>query len=638
MYKPVFLIFTVLSFFSMAVGEGFISYRLGQQYKEAGNNEMALSEFHRVIATYPEHYNAHYSIGEIQKEQGLYEHAEHSFKSALRYNPGWVDAYKQLARVYELQGDTEAAVEILQEAEGEAREDEREEIQETIDSLVRRTGEEDPPKEDAQQEEVSDEPVRAAEDASDGTEVDTREVPPGARDELQKAIDLYRTGVREGDNAFLHEAIEHVRSAIALHPGYPGAYYYGGVIRRRLGQDDMARVNFEKALSDPEKGYNAHFYLGRIYGEKQEYETAIEHLQDYVELTDYQPGIREAQSLMENYEQEIAEEEEEKLRAETDMYRKPIEDEMRALPKQQRFTPYEIRIDTLLTMVMVDSTTDEGQDMLQGYRNYEDNKIDRSIEAFYDVLETYGTGQAAEFSTYNIGVGRMLLRDWDGAVEAFQQYRNRFPRGSLSEKAEFFSALASYEMGDYERGENMFRRYLSTYPEGEFTAKAYEKMGDIHRRMDRQNQALAAYEKAVTVADTPADRMYALYKKGTLYEELNNRDDAVAVFRDVIDTGEEAEIYDRVPQAYYKTADLLYQNERYDAAEEYYTKAIRLFPDYPDTPWGLFQRGNIKRRQKEFDEAVEIYEQIMVDYPDDYWAEQAQWRKKNTIWEYQYGQ
>ncbi|ERP38842.1 tetratricopeptide repeat protein [Chitinivibrio alkaliphilus] len=612
--------------------QGAINYRLGKQYYNSGEYDLALTELHRVVTAYPDHYNAHLTIGEIYVAEGEYDLAEQSVKKALRHNPNWSTAYELLGSIYEEQGSIDQAIQAYEGALGGADSLQKEQIEDAIDRLSgRRTvseGELEEPAEDTVAEKLP---------RSEEISVDRRDIPAQAQEKLEKAIDLYRRGVREDSRSDLEESLQYIRRAIALHPGYPAAYYYGGVIRRRFGQNDMARVNFERALQDPDMGYNAHFYLGRIHGDMENYDTAIDHLQSYISLTDYAPGIRQARAHIEEYEEARQDRSRREDKERQSVFRDPLDDEIRRVPPQRSLPQYFLRIDSLLAMVVVDTLTDEGQAMLRGYRAYHDDKLDTSIEAFYETLDEHASGQVAEYSLFNIGIGRMLLRDWAEAARVFRDYRNRFPQGELLEKASFLEALATYEMGDFEQSRTLFTNHVRSFSEGSFEGKSQEKIGDIYRRLDEPADARTAYRKAVQHAVGTHDTVHALYKKGYLLETMKNSEQARHFYGKAIAAADAGGISERVPHSLYRMADLYYDAENLEQAKLAYTRGVREFPEYPDTPWGYFQLGNIALKRQEYEKAIELYERVMRDFPDDYWSEQAEWRKRNAIWEYQYG-
>jgi len=113
---------------------------------------------------------------------------------------------------------------------------------------------------------------------------------------------------------------------------------------------------------------------------------------------------------------------------------------------------------------------------------------------------------------------------------------------------------------------------------------------------------------------------------------------AINYFAAAVEIGEKNGVYVRVPDSYYKIADINFKQKDFSTALDYYKKVTRKYPAFQETPWGLFQIAGIQRNMKLYREAVETYKDLMQRYPDDYWAKQAQWKLEDTVWEHEYRQ
>ena len=132
--------------------------------------------------------------------------------------------------------------------------------------------------------------------------------------------------------------------------------------------------------------------------------------------------------------------------------------------------------------------------------------------------------------------------------------------------------------------------------------------------------------------------MYSSFKLGKALEQLGNWSDGEKAYNKVISTGKSANLNTRVPDSYYRLADYKYKIGEYKSAEELYIKAGRIFKDYKDTPWGIFQLANISKNLNQLQDAIKGYDNLISKYPDDYWAKQAQWKRSDAVWQYEYGQ
>ncbi|MBD3357807.1 MAG: tetratricopeptide repeat protein [Chitinivibrionales bacterium] len=596
-------------------------------------------------------------LAEIREVQGRYRLAAHNLRKALAYNPGWGKAQKMLARMYEKDHQYFKAMDELQNYLQICDPEERDSIQTEIDrlvGLVHGGGKKKPPsalkprsirrEPKVKPKEVKKEKKNeaAVTTSPPKTSITPKKQPtagqkPVADKEFEKGVYLYKQGVDEGSEAEFDKALAHFRKAISIQPGHPGSYYYAGLIRRRKGQNEMARINFERALSYPELGYNAHFYLGKIYGEQKKPVQAVKHLRAYIAKTDYEPGKREARNLIAAYESVVRAAKVEVPRVDVEeIGREDIRREVSKIPPEKVPSPIELRIDSLFYMAVVDTLSDPGRAMLEGVTAFRDGNYDKAIETFKRVMVEYPKGTVAAQCIYNTGVCYMKLRDYGRAENQFSQILKRFSSNRLTKPALFLKALSYYERHEPTTAEKLFRRFISQYRSHEWVGKAYEKLGDCFVEMEQQKRAIDAYKQAVAQADAPLDKVHAFYKLGESYAAVDNHRRALDAYGEAVETGEKHDIFERVPESYYRTADYYYRNKEADKALEFYKRVTRLYPGYHDNAWGLFQIGNIYKKRGDYDKAVKTYKELMNDHEGEYWAEQAQWKLEDAVWEHQY--
>lgn len=630
-----------MSFASVAGESGetgdYVHYRLAVKYKQEKNYDLAVEEFRKVLAAYPDNYNAYMHLAEIRREQKQARLVIYDLKQALTYNPGWGKAHRMLAEAYEGYGQYQNAIVELQLYQQACDPAERDSVQAVINSLVSRLSGEGgapaaaaaapaaPP--EAKQKQAEGEGAAKAAPARRAARV-APERAARASHEFELAVKLYGEGK-------LDESLEHVRACVQLQPGHGGAYYYGGLIRRKRGETDKAKINFEKSLGYPGLGYNAHFYLGKMYAQEKQYDTAIAHLQRYIAASDYAAGKQEARSLIEQY----------RVAAKggpaggaVDIESIGAGDLQTEVEKAgtEPAPPLEVRIDKLLSMVVYDTLTDRGQAVLGGVRLFKEGRYDDAVKEFKKVLAANPTGEVALYCSYNIGVCYMKLRLFSNAENQFATVIERFPSHALAARALFLKALTYHERKDPAVAETVFREFIRKYRDHAWNGQAYERLGDSYEELENHKAAADCYEQAARIVSAPDDKVYAQYKLGVAYLAMDNGPRAVTALRSAVETGEAGGVYERVPDSHYRLADYYYRDKKYEDALKIYQTVTRKYPGFQETPWGLFQMGNVYKNLRRYDKAVETYKELIKKYPDDYWARQAQWKMEDTIWEHEY--
>lgn len=308
------LYFLTSAVFSQETGD-YIHYRLGVKYKSEKKYDEAIDEFRKVLAAYPDNYNAYMHLAEIKAAQGQYRLVIYNLKKALDYNPGWGKAHKLLSDAYEKDGQIQKAIMELQQYQQSCDPAEHDSLQLQINRLIANVGGQSG---QSSNEQMKTDSTAAKTNDSSKTKISSKSestsqkqggktsdekektVVPNVKNQPKKAVAPLNASVQEIFNRSVDfynkkqydSSLAQLRKVLAVRPDYSGAYYYAGLIRRRFGQNDLAKINFLKAADYPDLGHNAYFYLGKIYGESKNYPEAIKNLSLYIQKTTFEEGRR----------------------------------------------------------------------------------------------------------------------------------------------------------------------------------------------------------------------------------------------------------------------------------------------------------------------------------------------------------
>ncbi|MCL1947974.1 MAG: tetratricopeptide repeat protein [Chitinivibrionia bacterium] len=618
-----------------------LHYTLAREYFAKGNYDLAMDSYKKVLSSFPDHYNSYMGLGDIYRIQGNLREAELSYSNALKYNPSWTTVQIKLADLYESQGRQDDALKMYREGLPGANQTQKNDIDAKINTLLKRKKE----KEEAEKQAAAPKPKTAATSTSTTAKSQPAPAPvvkpivitPAAKEAMDSAVWYYQRGTRTSNNSDLNKSLDFINTALKEVPTYPLAYYYAGLIRRRFGENDKAKVNFEKAIDDPELGYNAHFYLGKIYGDMKMYQQAIDNLEKYMEKTDYAQGKLEAQNFINNYKQLIAFDLAENPPIDVKAVTKAdIADALTGLPTRVEVREVEARISSGLNMAVAEAGSSEGIALFDGVNLFNNKEYDKAIESFRKFIEKYPDRASAGSAVYNIGVCLFELQNWERANREFANYMTRYPKGAMVEDALFLSAVGLREQMKNNESQRMLNDYIKRFRNGKFVGKAYEYLGDVLADLDQQNSAIDAYKQADALAAKDEDKLHARYKQAEIYRKLKNVPAFEKAYLSVISLGEEAKISTRVPDSYYRLADHYYQEKRWGEATSYYNKAALSYPNYQDTPWGLYQSANCLYHTGKYREAIAAYDVLREKYPSNYWANEAEFRRGDAVWRSQY--
>jgi tetratricopeptide (TPR) repeat protein len=641
--------------FSQETGD-YIHYRLGVKYKSEKKYDEAIDEFRKVLAAYPDNYNAYMHLAEIKASQGQYRLVIYNLKKALDYNPGWGKAHKLLSDAYEKDGQLQKAIMELQQYLQSSDPAERDSIQLQINRLIAKVGGQNG---QSLNEQTKSDSISAKTDSSkteSGAKLENKlqkqsekvstekekTVSSSVKNQPKKTVAPLNASVQEIFNRSVDlynqkqydSSLAQLRKVLSLRPDYSGAYYYAGLIRRRFGQNGLAKINFLKAIDYPDLGHNSYFYLGKIYGESKNYTEAIKNLSLYIQKTTFEEGKKEAQQLIEKLSKESSSGSQ-AVKKDTLEDLGPSETVQTALP-QEKYIPLEIRIDSLLTMVTVDTLTDEGQRLLSGIKAFSKGDYDNAIKEFKKALVLYPSGKIAVYCIYNTGVCYFKLRLFKESENQFHQILDKFNNHFLAPKSLFLSGMTYLERDESSTAEQIFRKFIQNNRNHEWVGTAYEKLGDAYIDLEQPKKAADAYISASSQSQDYAGKVSAFFKLGSVYLTLSNSQRAIDAFQQAINTGEKHDVYIRVPDSYYRIGDEKYKMKDYKGSLEVYSKVTRKYPAFQETPWGLFQIGSIYKNLNQYQQAVNTFKDLIKKYPDDYWAKQAQWKIEDAVWENEY--
>ncbi|MCL2242613.1 MAG: tetratricopeptide repeat protein, partial [Chitinispirillia bacterium] len=301
----------------------------------------------------------------------------------------------------------------------------------------------------------------------------------------------------------------------------------------------------------------------------------------------------------------------------------------------EKYAQIEVRIDSMLSMMTIDTLTDTGQKILAAIKAFADGRYDDALREFKRVLAENPNGPVAAHCVYNMGICYYKMRLFKDAENQFQSFLDRFPSHRFGPRAAFFRACTFQERGDYAVSERRFREFILNNRRHEWVGRAYERLGDSYVDLEQYKNAIDAYTQALAAAATPADKVILNYKLGSACVSMGENGRAIPYFSAAVDAGEKNNVFMRVPDSYYKIADIRFQQKDQASALDHYKRVTRKYPAFQETPWGLFQIAGIHRNMKQYREAVDTYRELMQRFPDDYWAKQAQWKLEDTIWEHE---
>jgi tetratricopeptide (TPR) repeat protein len=234
----------------------FIHNRLGTTFARLGHPRSAVAAFNRATQLRPDYAAAYSNCGQVLARQKRWQEAEAVFRKAVALQPKTATSYIGLARLLARQGDTLAAVDQLETAI-------------TVDPCH------------------TDALLTLAEFYFEQSELRS------ARELTRRILDLEPTHVAALNTRGLLSLADRepvlaeasFRTAIKADPEDAMSRANLGLALFAQGRPEEAIAALKKAIARDRSNGKPHFYLGKIYLERKEYQKAIDSFQLAAELS-----------------------------------------------------------------------------------------------------------------------------------------------------------------------------------------------------------------------------------------------------------------------------------------------------------------------------------------------------------------
>lgn len=694
---------------------------VARQWEEKGEYDKAVQELRLYLSEHPENTAGIYArVGGLRLKQGNFKLAGENFKIALAKDPNLADARAGLALAYEKQGDKAKADEerkklaamagprpspnpgpaekapIAAPSPGSAS---REPASTGQAGGPASTG---PVPNGAAHDVTVDEPAQgqtgkpvAAAAAKPASPSDAGEAgfapaldsgtskgPEGiyADKDFLAALDLYKAGK-------LDAMAEPLRRCLSRHPGHPGAYYLGGVMRYDKGELAKALFNFKRAAGYPDRGFNSHFYMGRIYQRQERFPAAAAEYKEYLKTTPSAAGRKQAEgylaqmgegspaaqaeagkehpeaapgpaapaagkqsgsALKESTAKEAAHEGSRETAHATAEGKAPESETPAAKPKTPPapVPPSEAKAlvmgqDGGFLFLIPDPESASGKKLREAHTLVKNDRFEKAIDALKEVMLGYGGSDNASAAALDLASVYLQLGLWDQARERAADHLGQGPRDSVKycDAARYFSALAQLGLKDGDKAEKELLGIKPGSPHGPTQDEVEYRLTQAGALAQDPKKWSGYLEKAYSHAKDPARKAGYARDMGGLHAKYGALDKAMGWYGKA---GTECKAQkDSVLDALcsevgLRQADLAYRKKDWKGAMAQYRKFVAQWPTHKESAWAHYQMANIYKASGNFESALNEYKRVIDNYPDSYWASQAKWKREDAIWRKEY--
>jgi tetratricopeptide (TPR) repeat protein len=661
--------------------DGDVRLDVARQLAEKGDYDRAVQELRQYLSEHPEATDIYARIGNLRARQGNFRLAGENYKIALAKNPNLLEAREGLALAYEKAGDRIKAAEEWQKLRDTKDPEVRKRAVSHLNAIM--NGKELPSSGIGSLHSRDGSSVHSSSEHSSPEHNSSGKVSKGkakvghggftevafspaldsiptypdqgiyAQKEFQEALRLYREHKKDS-------ALKWLRKSLLKAPRHPGAFYLGGVIRYEMGDYAKAIYNLKRGLEYPSRGFNAHYYLGRIYQKQDRQADAIAAYQKYLGLTKSPQGRKWVEGFLEQMAAPNTNPETNQEPGHNPGHKpthEPAHEEGQIagggpgnavkngeIAQEMPPKPVLLGQDGPLFFLIPDRESASGQKLREAYEVGRKEKYEKAENILKETILAYGGSDNAEAAGLNLASVYLQLGLWDDAASRIKDYLGSNPNDTVKYPDAAYYLLALAELGS-KKGEKAEKSLLKVKPGALFGPTQEE----IDYRLSQAGELLqdskkwAAYLEKAYASTKQSLRKAALSQKlGFLHSKFGSSDRAMDYYRKSIQDGLDTTSTDRAAlsaiaaESHLRLADLTFKKKDWKGALAHYKAFIAKYPEHKESPWVHYQLANIYKVTNNFESALNEYKRVIDNYPDSYWASQAKWKREDTIWQKEY--
>lgn len=202
---------------------------------------------------------------------------------------------------------------------------------------------------------------------------------------------------------------------------------------------------------------------------------------------------------------------------------------------------------------------------------------------------------------YGLGNAQFLQGKYDEALSSYARYRQTYPRGSFSEEISYRTALAQFFLNKTDDARKGFAEYVSQYPGGVYLSDAKYRQGMLRFASEEYPETIKACEDWETQfgADNP-QLGEVLSLKGDALASLDRNDEAITAY----ERGAKVSTTDEVANyTLTEAGKLLQKTARWDDIAAFGQEFVQLKPESPVVLPALGMIAKAKSRSGKVEEA-----------------------------------
>lgn len=417
-------------------------------------------------------------------------------------------------------------------------------------------------------------------------------------DDKDKATALTYLGIIADKREEYDKAIEFYNRAKEYDKSNPAIYMNMAIAYRHKKEYSKARENAEKSLSLKPEDINTMLLLGNINFESGKYNDAIRAYSDALKLSPENPSLlfNIGASMVKTGDEFSAVEYFKKAGS----FDRSGEIAYRAYSRLGVIYTERNRFDQAVDYLKKASSIRPGDPVSRYNLGIAYLKQNKKNEALAELEKAEELGNNDLQMTEKIGEAYFSLNDYEKSLKTYNSLLNTRKRNIkiLSRVGEIY-----YKKGELDKAYNTYKKITEIEPATENARIAYLNIGNIMDDTGRYEDAIKAYEKAMTINLKDASAHYNL---GIAYKHAGKPEKAIKSWK------ESARLDTKSPAPHIAIADYYYEKKFYDLAEKEFQTILNRWPENQDAHFKIatiyYKSNNPEYALSAFNKVLELDE------------------------------
>lgn len=245
----------------------------------------------------------------------------------------------------------------------------------------------------------------------------------------------------------------------------------------------------------------------------------------------------------------------------------------------------------------------------------------QAIEAYEKALQNNPPPSIRVNILQGIAMARYEQKDFEQATKHILLLITEYPDVSLPAEAYLWCGQWLGEQKQYSEAATVFKAMLNAYPEYPQRVQVYYLLGKCSENIGNAKEAIEAYSQALaTAGGTQLVEIH--YRLGALHQSLG----ALATAQQHYESAASLDGGETSAKARFDLAALLESMGDYENAARNYMRLAILFVHETLSPESLWRAGNCYLHLNNTAQAESIFRELIMDYPESSFAEEAKSR------------